>query len=63
METLITYLRARIKECIKEANRANPKIKERIKKSINERINANGVCDLFNLWRMNVGSLKKNLFD
>ncbi len=43
METLITYLRQRIKECIKEASKQNPKVKERIKKEIQDRIKVNVV--------------------
>jgi len=41
METLITYLRQRIKECVKEANKTNPRVKEKLKKSIHDRINSN----------------------
>jgi hypothetical protein len=43
METLITYLRQRIKECVKEASKQNPNVKERIKKEIQDRINVNVV--------------------
>ena len=39
METLITYLRQRIRECLK----LNPKVKEQIKRNIRERLNANVV--------------------
>ena len=41
METLITYLRKRIKECVKEANKENPKVKEKVIQSIRERMSAN----------------------
>lgn len=52
LETLIGYLRIRIKECIKEAAKQNPRIKEKIKNSILERLASNivshdGVGDNF----------------
>ena len=38
IETMILYLRHRIKESIKEANKTNPKVKERIKNALLERL-------------------------
>jgi len=43
MENLIGYLRKRIKDCVKEANKENPKIKEKIIQSIRERMSSNVV--------------------
>ncbi len=43
MENLIGYLRKRIKDCVKEANKENPKIKEKIIQSIRERMSSNAV--------------------
>lgn len=41
LETIIVYLKQRIKESVKEINKANPKIKERLKNAIMERIGDN----------------------
>ena len=55
METLITYLRQRIKECVKEANKTNPRVKEKLKKSIHDRINSNIVSTFyFILFKLNL---------
>ena len=43
LETMITYLRQRIKECVKEASRQNPLIKEKLKAKIQERMATNKV--------------------
>ena len=38
LETVIAYLKQRIKECVKEAHKNNSTIKERLKKSIIDRL-------------------------
>lgn len=43
MENLISYIRKRVKECVKEANKSNPKLKEKIIKSIRDRMASNAV--------------------
>ncbi|CAF0738032.1 unnamed protein product [Brachionus calyciflorus] len=41
LEAVITYLKARIKECVKEASRNDPTVKDRLKKAIQERLGGN----------------------
>ncbi len=41
LETVIFYLKQRIKECVKEASKQNPSVKEKLKRGIQERMNAN----------------------
>jgi dynein light intermediate chain 2 len=41
LETVIYYLKQRIKECVKEASKQNSSVKERLKRGIQERMNAN----------------------
>ncbi|RMZ93451.1 cytoplasmic dynein 2 light intermediate chain 1-like [Brachionus plicatilis] len=41
LETVIAYLKARIKECVKEANRHDPTIKDQLKKAIQQRLSGN----------------------
>lgn len=43
LETTIMYLKQRIKECVKEANRQNPNVKEKLKKAIHDRLAGNAV--------------------
>jgi DNA relaxase NicK len=43
LENLIVYLKKRVKECIKEANKQHNGIKEKIVKKIQERMNNNVV--------------------
>ena len=46
MENLIGYLRKRIKDCVKEANKDNPKVKEKIIQSIRDRMSSNVVRNI-----------------
>ena len=43
LENVITYLKQRIKECVKEASRKNSNVKDKLKKAIHERLNSNVV--------------------
>ena len=45
MENLIGYLRKRIKDCVKESNKENPKVKEKIIQSIRDRMASNVVSN------------------
>lgn len=41
LEAVISYLKARIKECVKEASKHDPTVKDRLKKAIQQRLNGN----------------------
>lgn len=43
LETVIYYLKQRIRECVKEAAKRDPQIKDKLKKGIHERLNDNPV--------------------
>lgn len=49
MENVMTYLKKRIKECVKEANKDNPKIKDRVIQSIRDRMASNSVMYIHSL--------------
>jgi hypothetical protein len=38
LETVIAYLKQRIKECVKEASKQNSNVKEKLKKEIQDRL-------------------------
>lgn len=38
LETIIDYLKKRIKECVKEASKINPHVKERLRNNLTERL-------------------------
>lgn len=41
LELIISYLKARIKECVKEANKHDSNVKDKLKKAIQQRLNGN----------------------
>ncbi len=45
LETIIDYLRTRIRECVKTASKENSRVKEKIKSLIDQRIGENPVSN------------------
>ena len=58
LESVITYAKQRIKECVKEAGRTNPNVKEKLKKAIHMRLNSNVVRLFYNINILDIVKLK-----